>query len=80
MEMGNVLDFNERMAAKKEHEEMVRWKNFFLEQFGNEPKETMMALMKAIQEKDEKKYMEIANPILLRNAKKEVMKEFSENL
>ena len=72
MEMGNVLDFNERMAAKKEHKEMVEGKKFFLEQFGNEPKETIMALMQAIQDKDMAKIKEISEPILMRNAIKEV--------
>lgn len=78
--MSKVLDLNSRLEAKKEKEDMIRWKNFFLEQFGDEPKEVLMSLMQAIQDKDQKRYMEITNKILEKNARKEVMKEMSKNL
>lgn len=74
IKLGKVLDLNSRLAAKKSNEDMGRWKAFFLEQFGDQPKEVLSELMKAIQDKDHKRYMEITQPILMQNAIREVNK------
>jgi hypothetical protein len=70
--MGKVLELNSKLAAKKNNEETKRLKKFFLDNFGDQPKHVMDSIAKAIIEKDEKKYFEITNPILMRKAMIEV--------
>ena len=75
--MAKVTSIETKLQAKRSKEELERWKAFFVQQFKGEDAETLAKLYKAIQEKDQAAYMEIANAVVMRQGMKELNKEGS---
>ena len=70
--MGNVLDFNSKLAAVKEHEEAVEMQGYFMKMFGDQPDSVKLEIAQAIQEKDADRYFALTNPIIFRKVMKEM--------
>ena len=72
--MNKVIDMNSKLQAKKEMEEMKRWKDFLFEQFADQSQDVMDQLLKAIRNKDQAAYRALVEPIIMKQAQKHAMK------
>lgn len=73
--MAKVTSIDTKLQAKRSNEDMERWKAFFKQQFAGQDKETMDQVYKAIQDMDQKAYMDIVNSIVRRQGMQEMSKE-----
>lgn len=73
--MSDVLDFNERLAAKKQEDEKNKAMEFFWDMFGDQPNHIKLEIAKAIQEGNKERYMELTQPIIIRKTMMEFNKD-----
>lgn len=67
------LDFNERRKRQLEKEEARHLMEIFIEMFGSEPPEVRIEIAQAIIDRDDKRYFELTEPII----QKQAMREFN---
>ncbi|MBY0077938.1 hypothetical protein H7K13_23715 [Priestia aryabhattai] len=64
----NVIDFTARLKVKKESEQMERLKESFFRMFGDQPQHVLRDIAQSIADKDEERYMELTEPIIMKKA------------